>query len=60
MPWIAYLAALAIVIVGLMALEAVAPNVVPLLVLAIVLGVAVTHPTFSSELVELSKRLRGG
>jgi uncharacterized membrane protein AbrB (regulator of aidB expression) len=60
LSWPAYLIALAIVLLGLMAAESFAPRVVPLLVLALVLGVAVTHPTFSRELSELSRRLRSG
>ena len=59
LSWPAYLVAIAIVILGLMAAESFNPRVVPMLVLALVLGVAVTHPTFSRELVELSRRLRG-
>lgn len=60
MSWPMYLAAIVVVILGLMALDLIAPQAVSLLVLALVLGVAVTHPTFSAELVALSKRLRGG
>lgn len=62
MSWPAYLVALLILILGLMAVESVAPSIASLLVLAIVLGVAVVHPTFARELVKLAQslKLRGG
>lgn len=58
--WPKYLAALGIVIVGLIGVEAVAPRAAMPLVGLILLGILVTHPTFMTELNQLSARLRGG
>lgn len=58
--WPAYLIALGIVTVGLIALEATAPKAVMPLVGLILLGVMVSHPAFMTELTQLSNRIRGG
>ena len=63
MKWGKYLVAMAVVVVGLVVVGEVAPKAVLPLVLAIILGVALTHPSFLREwvaLMEFTKRQAGG
>lgn len=53
MKWGKYLLAMAVVVVGLVVVGEIAPRAVLPLVLAIILGVALTHPSFLREWVAL-------
>lgn len=54
MGWGKYLVALAVVVAGLVAVDAVAPRATLLIALLIVLGAAILRPSFLSELQKLT------
>lgn len=59
MGWGRYLLAIGGVVVGLAALEAAAPRATLPMVALLLIGVAISHPTFASEMRAIGQRFFG-